>query len=190
MHPEEQAEIVSLTDLATNLSDGMTMLKPSNIAKPVAAFGEIPEDLAAVDVYVERFITWQIDRLDAQAGERWSHPEALADVRRYVRRKVWKHKVESGAVINPIARMLATTVTLHQSYRSDVHEALNHAIKHNEDSKNLLTEMRDQIDEVVRARLEQTTQMIAGAALATVPQLREALQMEKLTYDERPSQPA
>ncbi len=37
---EEQAEIMALTDLATNLSDGMTMLSPSNIARPVKTFAK------------------------------------------------------------------------------------------------------------------------------------------------------
>lgn len=186
MLTEEQAEIAALTDLATNLGDGMTTLKPSNISRPIAGFGDMPEDLAPVPAYVERFLAWQFDRVtDPEMKAKWSSPESEKDVLRYVRRKVWQAKVESGSVINPVARMLAATVTLHRGYRADVHEAVNHSVKHNEDIKTLLPEMREQLDEVVRARLEQTTQMLAGVALATVPQLQEALQRQALTY-ERP----
>lgn len=152
---EEQAEIAGLTDLATNLSDGMAVLKPANIARPIATFGALPEDLASVTDHVAR----------------------------YVRRKVWAAKVASGAVINPVAKMLAATVSLHRQYRTDVHEALNHAVKHNEDLKTLLPEMSEQLDTVVRARLEQTTQFLAGAALASLPQLQAAMTRQALTHE-------
>lgn len=182
---EEQAEIMALTDLATNLGDGMTMLAPANIARPIKTFGEdLPEHLADVDAFVDRFIDWQIKRIkEATLQATWSHPEAREDVLKYVRRKVWQSKIERGAVINPVAKMLATTVSLHRQYRSDVHEALNHAAKHNEDVKALGSEMRDQLDAVVRARLEETTQAIAGAALTTVPQLQHVLMQGALTYE-------
>ncbi len=184
MQTEERAEIAALTDLATNLSDGMTALKPANIARPIASFGELPEDLSAVQSHVERFMAWQLDRLtDESLRETWSTYEAEADVLRYVRRKVWAIKVASGAVINPVAKMLAATVTLHRIYRSDVHEALNHAVKHNEDLKTLLPELKEQLDEVVRVRLEQTTHMLAGVALASLPQLQEAMTMKALTHE-------
>jgi hypothetical protein len=182
---EEQAEIMALTDLATNLGDGLKALSASNIGRPIKTFGEdLPEQLADVEVFAERFVGWQVARLkDAALQAVWSHPDALADVMTYLRRKVWQSKIERGAVINPVARMLATTVSLHRKYRADVHEALNHAAKHNEDVKALGAELRDQLDEVVRARLEETTKAIAGAALATVPQLQRVLMQGALTHE-------
>lgn len=185
MLTEEQAEIMALTDLATNLSDGMTSLTASNISRPVKTFGEaIPDNLASVDAFVDRFVAWQVDRLkDPEQQSTWSHPDAYADVGKYVRRKVWQLKIDAGAVTNPVARMLAATVSLHRKYRADVHEALNHAAKHNEDIKALGTELRDQLDDVVRLRLEETTKAIAGAALATVPQLQQVLMQERLSHE-------
>lgn len=183
---EEQAEIMALTDLATNLGDGMTMLAPANIGRPIKTFGEdMPEQFSEVEPFTDRFIDWQLARLkEASLQATWSHPEAREDVLKYVRRKVWQSKIERGAVINPVAKMLATTASLHRVYRSDLHEALNHAIKHNTDIKSLLSEIRDQIDEVVRARLEETTKAIAGAALATVPQLQQVLMQGALTHEQ------
>ena len=180
MIDEERAEIMALTDLATNLSDGMTRLSARNIAAPLRTFDDpIPENLADVDAYVDRFMAWQIGRLKVtEAIDLWGDRASYRDVTLYIRRKVWQLKIEAGSVINPVAKMLATTVTLHRKYRADIHEALNHAAKHNEDVKLLGAEMKDQLDEVVRARLEETTQAIAGAALATVPQLQQVLMME------------
>ena len=185
MLTEEQAEIMALTDLATNLSDGMTALTAANISRPIKSFGDLPDALSDVDAFVERFIDWQIARLkDPAQLALWSSPEALADCLKYARRKVWQAKVAHGAVINPVAKMLAATVTLHRKYRADVHEALNHAAKHNEDVKLLGQEMRDQLDDVVRMRLEDTTKALAGAALATVPQLQQILMQERLTHEQ------
>lgn len=183
---EEQAEIMALTDLATNLGDGMTMLAPTNIARPIKTFGEaLPELFTDVDAFVDRFIDWQIKRLkEAAMLATWTHPEAHEDVLKYVRRKVWQSKIERGAVINPVAKMLATTASLYRKYRADVHEALNHAAKHNEDVKALGSEMRDQLDEVVRARLEESMKAIAGAALTTVPQLQQVLMQGALTHEQ------
>lgn len=178
---EEMAEIMSLTDLATNLSDGLTRLSARNMVHPLAAFEEpIPGDLVSVDGFVDRFMSWQIKRLEkAEALDLWGDRASYADVTKVVRRKVWQRKIEDGSVINPVAKMIAATVYLHRKYRADVHEALNHAAKHNVEIAKLGAELRDQLDDVVRARLEETTQMLAGAALATVPQLQQVLMLEK-----------
>jgi hypothetical protein len=173
---EEMAEIDALADLATNLGDGMRVLTPHNVSRPVKSFDELPEQLADAEVFAERFIHWQLSRLkDAQAQAIWSSPDAFADVLKYLRRKIWQTKIERGEVINPVARMLATTVSLHRKYRADVHEALNHVVKHNDDVKLLGVQLRDQLDSVVRERLEETTKRIAGVALATIPQIQQAL---------------
>ena len=183
---EERAEVMALTDLASNLSDGMKLLTAANISRPIKTFGEpIPPNMVDADEYAERFIAWQVGRLtEQQVRATWSHPDALEDVRKYVRRKVWQIKIESGDVIHPVAKMLATTVHLHRKYRADVHEALNHAAKHNTDVKALGQEMREQLDEVVRARLEETTQAIAGVALVTLPQLQQAITAGRLTHEQ------
>ena len=178
---EEKAEILALTDLATNLGDGMQMLSPANLARPIKSFGEFPDELCQVPDFAERFISWQVARMeDAKGKADWSHPDALADVKRYLNRKVWQVKVTHGAVINPVARMLAATAHLHRQYRADVHEALNHAAKHNQDVKALPQELRDQLDEVVRERLADTLKVLAGAALSSLPQLQQVLMMEQL----------
>jgi len=186
VYNEEQAEIMALTDLATNLGDGMTMLAPTNIGRPIKTFGEsLPELLFDVEPFADRFIDWQLKRIkDASIQATWSHPQAREDVLKYVRRKVWQSKVEHGFIINPVARMLATTSALYRTYRAEVHEALNHAIKHNQDLKTLGDEMREQLDDVVRARLEESTKAIAGAALATVPQLQRILMQGALTHEQ------
>ncbi|WP_295442603.1 hypothetical protein [uncultured Thiodictyon sp.] len=152
-----------------------------NITHPLAAFDEpIPDNLAAVDGFVDRFMTWQIGRLKKpEALDLWGDRDSYADVTKYIRRKVWALKIEAGSVINPVAKMIAATVYLHRKYRADVHEALNHAAKHNTEISKLGQELRDQLDDVVRSRLEETTQMLAGAALATVPQLQQVLMLEK-----------
>lgn len=183
---EEKAEIMALTDLATNLSDGMKLLSPANLARPVKSFGEdFPDELCQVPSFAERFIAWQVARTESASGKAdWSHPDALADTQRYLNRKVWQVKIANGAVINPVARMLAATVHLHRQYRADVHEALNHAAKHNEDVKLLGQEMRDQLDDVVRTRLEETTKMLAGAALSSLPQLQQTLMQGRLTHEQ------
>jgi DNA repair ATPase RecN len=186
MLTEEQAEIMALTDLATGLSDGMKSLTAANISRPVKTFDNpIPEQLSEVEGYADRFIDWQVDRQKKpEAKATWTHPDAYHDVALYLRRRVWQAKVEAGSIINPIARMLATTTTLHRKYRADVHEALNHAAKHNEEVAKLGQDMKDQLDEVVKTRLEETTRMIAGAALATVPQLQQMLMQGRLEHVE------
>lgn len=183
---EEKAEILALTDLATNLGDGMQMLSPANLARPIKSFGEdMPDELCKVADFAERFIAWQVARTETASGKAdWSNPDALADTKRYLNRKVWQIKIANGAVINPVARMMAATVHLHRQYRADVHEALNHAVKYNEDVKLLGQEMRDQLDEVVRTRLEETTKVLAGAALSSLPQLQQTLMQGRLTYEQ------
>lgn len=183
---EEKAEVMALTDLATNLGDGMKALGAANIGRPLKTFGvDLPAQLSDVESFADRFIDWQISRLkDASLQAAWSHPDAHGDVLKYLRRKVWQRKIEHGTVINPVAKIMAVTVSLHRQYRADVHEALNHAVKHNEDVKALGSEMRDQLDEVVRSRLEETTKAIAGAVLATLPQLQQMLMQGALTHEQ------
>jgi flagellar biogenesis protein FliO len=184
MSPEELAEVYSLTDLATGMSDGMRSLSAQNLARPVATYSNevepLPDELHAVPEYAERFIAWQFDRAQkgqhkAAASALWSSLDALHDARLYVRRKVWLVKVANQTIINPVARMLATTVELHKSYRSDVHEALNHAAKHNTDVKALGQDLRDALDEVVVRRLRETTERLAGEVLTALPALQQAL---------------
>ena len=174
---EELFEIKTLTEISTNLSDGMLLLKPSNIAAPIKKYEEpIPEFLCEVPDYTDHFIGWQLLRKQPKEKlEMWSHPDAVTDVRLYLTRKVWAFKVEQGTVINKVAQVIAITNQLHKKYRADVHEALNHVVKHNEDVKALGSELRDSLDEVVKVRLEDTIKSIAGAALTELPELQTKL---------------
>jgi len=174
---EETLEIQTLTDIATNLSDGMLLLKPANISATLRKYEEDnPELLSEIDIFSEHFVNWQIQRKQpAEKLEMWSHPDALHDVKLYLTRKVWEVKVINGTIVNKVAQVIALTNHLHKKYRADVHEALNHVVKHNEDVKALGSELRDSLDEIVKLRLEDTIKVIAGAILTELPDLQNKL---------------
>ena len=174
---EENLEIQSLTDIATNLSDGMRLLKPSNISAPIRKYNEqMPELLSEIEQFLDGFINWQISRKQAvEKLEMWTHPDAYEDVKLYLTRKTWDVKIANGTIINKVAQVIAVTNYLHKKYRTDVHEALNHVVKHNGDVKALGVELRDALDDVVKDRLEETIKAIAGAVLTELPELREKL---------------
>jgi len=174
---EEVLEIQTLTDIATNLSDGMVRLKPANIAAPLKKFDTpLPELLSEIENFVSVFIPWQLSRKQPpEKIEMWSHPDSYNDVTLYLTRKVWAVKVENGTIINKVAQVIALTNHLHKKYRADVHEALNHVVKHNVDVKALGSELRDSLDAVVKLRLEDTIKAIAGATLTELPELKNKL---------------
>lgn len=165
--------------LASNHSDGMVAMSASNFARPLntfAAMRPLPVELSKAGDYAEAFIDWSVDRQKTKANKlSWSHPSTLHDAGLFIHRKIWAEKVRLGLIYNDQAKVIATTVELHKKYRADVHEALNHAAKHNEDVKLLRAEMVEQLDDIVRDRLTQTTEAIAGAALVSLPDLKAAL---------------
>ena len=186
--PEAIEEIKSLHCLATNLSDGMRIMKAGNLARPLKTYREIAPlepELIGCDEYARAFVDWQVSRQVKKVNQLlWEQPDVLHDAQLYVRRQVWQLKLEQGKFDHPVAGMIAATVTLHRKYRSDVHEALNHAAKHNEDVKLLGQEMKDQLDEIVSARLLETTQRLNSTILTEMPALQAAV-MRGMLEDKR-----
>lgn len=179
---ESAAEANYITLLSSNLGDGMRQLRPANIGRPLKIYSDIepiPDYLAGADEYAERFLDWQVERQKYKTGKLvWSSADVMHDVRLYVVRRIWQVKAECGAIESDAIKMIVATVMLHKKYRADVHQALNHVVKHNVDVKKMRDEMAEHLDAVVLARLTETTESLAGHILATMPMLQAAVKAQ------------
>jgi len=184
---EEILEITHLTELATALGDGMVSLKPANIAGPVRSYAqEIPAEFIYVESFVDSFIDWKLStKMPKEKRVLWSHPDAVPDITKFVVRKVWAIKVKEGSIINPVARMLATSAEINKGVRTKMHEAINHAAKHNADIKALGKDIHDRVDLTVKETLNDSMKHLASVALVELPSLQQALQqaLEDKTND-------
>lgn len=182
---EREAEIFTMPCLASNLSDGMQILSAQNLARPmndfIATGHPLPERLVDTDAYSDAFLETRLAGKKTAARAMWQHPSAPADVLLYVRRKVWAAKVERMDFATGAAAALGSMVVLQRDYRAGVHEALNHAAKHNEDVKLLAGEIRDAIDAVVTEKLLQVTQRLAGDIALGFPELQAKLLKDSST---------
>lgn len=176
---EIEAELSTITDLASSLSDGMRVLTAQNLARPVneyiAAGNPLPEALKDVDPFVDAFLAARAASKKGTARAMWAHPDSAHDAALYVRRKVWEQKVLNGSFVSRAAAALGTMVVLQRTFRGNAHEAINHAAKHNTDVAMLVTDIRLAVDETVKTNLERVTCYLANEILLAVPEVKTKL---------------
>lgn len=56
-----------------------------------------------------------------------------------------------------------------------MHEALNHAVKHNQDLAKLQDDIREQVDETIRQVFKDSMETLARTLLPALPQLQRLL---------------
>lgn len=183
MANEAELELYYATKLSLNLGEGLKVLKPVSINAAIKHTA-LPSGFTGLREWSRDLTATMAEKKPKQLV--WRDLYAEDDIETYVSRKVWENKVATGSFVNPSAASIAASTFVSRHARTQLHEAINHSVKHNTQIEHLLPEMHEHIDSVVLGHMNGQITKVAMALCSLHPELGELMQQldqKVLTHD-------